>query len=409
MKIRRDYTQPFFRQPKRHPIRNMFIAAALGLLLGLAILAAEGILWQWNALEGIVQSFAGNPATPTPGPIELAARAAALYRDGDSDGAEALLATAVAQEPNNPAFLYERGRALIEQGRFEEAQALGAAITAIDARDVRGFALKAAAFTWAGEAAKAIPIALSGLELNARFLPLYASLARAYVDEDRWADGLEAGERGLSISGDDAELNRAYAYALQSVGSYSEAMTYLQRAIDLRPSYLPTHFELAGLFLARDEDQSAIDLYDHILAIDPRNARAMLRLCLAYRKVGEFARALGFCEDSVTNDSSDPEAQFHLGLLYYRERRFEQSRDAFQQCLAHDEGVYDLSCRYRLGLSHYYTGNCAVGWTLLRDSLDLARAGGDETTMGNILQGLDAIEADPKCIDDASEPISLQD
>lgn len=403
MKIRRDYTQPFFRQPKRHPIRNMFIAAALGLLLGLAI------LWQLEAVEGVVDSFLGEPATPTPQASELAARAAALYQDGDSDDAEALLATAVVQEPNNIALLYERGRALIELGRYEEAQALGDAITAIDARDVRGFALKAAAFTWAGEAAKAIPIALSGLELNPRFLPLYASLARAYVDEERWADGLEAGERGLSISGDEAELNRAYAYALQSVGSYSDAIAYLQRAIELRPSYLPTHFELAGLYLARDEDQSAIDLYDHILAIDPRNARAMLRLCLAYRKVGEFARALGFCEDSVGNDSSDPEAQFHLGLLYYRERRFEQSRDAFQQCLAHDEGAYDLSCRYRLGLSHYYTGNCAVGWTLLRDSLDLARAGGDETTLGNILQGLDAIEADPKCIDEAAEPISFQD
>ena len=184
---------------------------------------------------------------------------------------------------------------------------------------------------------------------------------------------------------------------------------YLRRAIELRPAYLPTHFELAGLYLARDEDQSAIDIYDHILAIDPRNARAMLRLCLAYRKVGEFARALGFCEDSVTNDETDPEAQFQLGLLYYRERRFEGSRAAFQQCLNHDDGVYDLSCRYRLGLSHYYTGDCTTGWGLLRDSLDLARASGDEITLGNILQGLDAIESDPKCIDDAVEPVTIQD
>ena len=125
--------------------------------------------------------------------------------------------------------------------------------------------------------------------------------------------------------------------------------------------------------------RAAIDLYDHILAIDPGNARAMLRLCLAYRKIGEFARALGFCEDSVVEDGADAEAQFQLGLLYYRERRFAQSRIAFGECLAHDDGTFDnLSCRYRLGLSHYYTGDCTSGWTLLRDSLDLARAGGDE-------------------------------
>jgi len=403
MKIRRDYTQPFFRQPKRHPIRNMFIAALLGLLLGLAI------LWQWDAVEGIVQTFAGDPATPTPQPSELAARASALFMAGDIAGAEALLARAVAERPKDIAYLYEHGRVLIELGRTDEARQLGDAITAIDARDVRGFALKAAALAWSGGPTNAIPIALSGLELNPRFVPLYATLARAYVDDQRWADGLDAAERGLSISGNDADLNRAYAYALTSVGSYSDAITYLQRAIELRPAYLPTHFELAGLYLARDEDQSAIDLYDHILAIDSRNARAMLRLCLAYRKVGEFARALGFCEDSVANDGADPEAQFQLGLLYYRERRFEQSREAFQQCLNHDDGLYNLSCRYRLGLSHYYTGDCTSGWTLLRDSLDLARAGADEATLSNILQGLDAIESDPQCIEEAAQPISFQD
>lgn len=403
MKIRRDYTQPFFRQPKRHPIRNIFIAACLGLLLGLAI-------WQGDAVESIAETVAGLSAAPTPPPRELAARASALFHAGEFADAEALLAKAVSEGPRDIAFLYAHGRVLIELNRAEEAHALGDEIINIDARAVQGYALKAAALTWSDQPGEAIPIALAGLELNPRFVPLYATLARAYVNAQRWADGLDAGERGLSISGDDADLNRAYAYALSSVGSYSDAITYLQRAIELRPAYLPTHFELAGLYLAQDEDQSAIDLYDHILAIDPRNASAMLRLCLAYRKIGEFARALGFCEDSVTNDPTAPDAQFQLGMLYYRERRFEGSRAAFQQCLEHDNGVYDLSCRYRLGLSHYYTGDCAIGWTLLRDSLDLARAeAADETTLSNILQGLDAIESDPKCIDEAAQPVSFQD
>ena len=401
MKIRRDYTQPFFRQPKRHRVRNFFIASLLCLLLGL------GIVWQWDAVEGIIDTVAGLSATPTPPPSELAARASALMQDGDIAGAEELLARAAAEMPGEIAYLYAHGRVLIELDRADEALELGAAITSIDARAAQGYALRAAALAWKGQAGEAIPIALSGLELNPRFVPLYATLARAYVDSQRWADGLEAGEQGLSI-GDDADLNRAYAYALSSVGEYSGAITYLQRAIELRPAFLPTQFELAGLYLSQDEDQSAIDLYDHILAIDPRNARAMLRLCLAYRKVGEFARALGFCEDSVTNDPSAPDAQFQLGMLYYRERRFEGSRDAFQQCLEHDDGFYDLSCRYRLGLSHYYTGDCASGWTLLRDSLDLARANpGDETTLSNILQGLDAIESDPQCIEQAARPVAF--
>ena len=403
MRIKRDYTQPFFRQPKRHPLRNMLIAALLGLLLGLAI------LWQWEAVEGAVQSLGTSPLTPTPLPSELATRASELFVAGDLIGAEALLAKAVEERPDNSAYLYEHGRLLIELGRYEGAHEHGAAITEIDARDARGFALKAAALTWQGQPAVAIPIALSGLELNPRFAPLHATLARAYVDSQRWADGLEASERGLSIEADDVDLIRVYAYALQSVGSYNDAINYLQRAIELRPTYLPVHFELAGLYLGRDEDQSAIDIYNRILSLDPRNARAMLRLCLAYRKVGEFARALGFCEDSVANVPEDPEAQFQLGLLYYRERQFEASRDAFEQCVQYDDGFYDLSCRYRLGLSHYYTGECMLGWSLLRDSLDLAQAAGDTATVGNILQGLDAIESDPLCVEDAAAPVTFQD
>ena len=403
MKIKRDYTQPFFRQPKRHPIRNMLIAAILGVLLGLAI------LWQWEALEAAVGNFSSSPPTPTPLPSDLATRATELFMAGDLVDAEALLARAVAERPRNSAYLYEHGRLLIELGRYEEAEGRGAAITELDARDPRGFALKAAALTWGGQPAVAIPIALSGLEANPRFTPLYATLARAYVDSERWGDGLEAGERGLSIAADDADVIRAYAYALQSVGSYDEAADYLQRAIELRPTYMPIHFELAGLYLARDEDQSAIDIYNRILSLDPRNARAMLRLCLAYRKVGEFSRALGFCEDSVANNPSDAEAHFQLGLLYYRERLFEKSRDAFEKCLENDDGFFDLSCRYRLGLSHYYTGACTRGWALLRDSLDLAQATGDSATIGNILKGLDASESDPQCIEDAAAPVSLED
>ena len=404
MRIKRDYSQPFFRQPKRHPIRNLLIAAVLGLLLGLAI------IWQWETVEQVAQRLGSDPPTPTPTANELATRAAERQQAGDLIGAEALLAKAVQERPTNFTYLYERGRVLIELGRFDEARSLGDAITDLDARDARGFALRAAASTWQGQPRAAIPVALSGLETNPRFTPLYATLARAYVDAERWADGLEAGERGLSISSDDAELLRAYAYALQSVGSYDDAAGYLRRAIELRPNYLPVHFELAGLHLSRDEDQSAIDLYDRILSFDPRNARAMLRLCLAYRKVGEFARALGFCKDSVDNDAADPEAQFQLGLLYYRERQFESSRDAFQRCLDYDDGFYDLSCRYRLGLSHYYTGDCTRGWTLLRDSLALAQAvAADATTVSNILQGLDAVEGDPQCIEEAAAPVSVQD
>lgn len=392
MQIKRDYSQPFFREPKRHPIRNILVSAILGLLLGLVILS------QWTTLENTADALMGNAPTPTPLPSELATRAAQLIQVGDLEGAAELMEKVISERPDNPSYLYEYGALLIDIERYEEAYDLGAQIIDLNARDVRGFALEANALVWQGQHSAAIPIALSGLELNPRFSMLYSALTRAYVETSRWNDGLDMAERGLSINPNDAALSRAYAYALQSVAEYDQATSYLEQSIESRPVFLPTYFELAGLYLSQNRDQEAIDLYDRILSIQPRNARAMLRQCLAYRKVGEFSRALGFCEDSVSNDGTDPEALFQLGLLYYRERRFQESRDIFAQCVEYDLGTYDLSCLYRLGLSHYYTGDCDTGWDYLQESLVIAQARDDgQIAIDNIRQGLNAIATDPNC------------
>lgn len=396
MQIKRDYSRPFFRDPKRHPVRNMLIAALLGALLGL------GILSQGPIVKQAVDALTGAQPTPTPLPAELAMRAGRLAQAGDLAAAEVLLAAAVAERPENIAYLYEHGSLLIELERYDEAFDLGTQIIDLNPRDARGFALEASSLVWQGQAAAAIPIALPGLELDPRFASLYAALTRAYVDTSRWDEGLDMGERGLSMNPNDANLARAYAYALQSVGAYEDAMSYLERSMELRPTYLPTQFELAGLYLSRDRDQDAIDLYDRILSIEPRHARALLRQCLAYRKVGQFARALGFCEDSAASDSRAPETLFQLGQLYYRERRFEESRDAFQQCVEYDSGAYGLSCLYRLALSHYYTGDCDTGRELLQESLIIAQAREDSASaIDNIRQGLAAIASDPQCAADA--------
>ena len=403
MQIKRDYSQPFFRKRKSRRRRYRLLAALLAALLGLAAVS------QRADLERTARTLVGAGPTATPLPSVLALRASQLAQTGDLKAAEGLLSTVVAERPENIAYLYEQGVLLIELERYDEALALGRQIIDLNPRDARGFALEASSMVWQGQASAAIPIALSGLELDDRFAALYAALTRAYVDTSRWGEGLDTGERGLSLHPNDARLNRAYAYALQSTGAYEEAMTYLARSIELRPTYLPTQFELAGLYLARGRDQQAIDLYDRILSAAPRHARALLRQCLAYRKVGQFARALGFCEDAVDSDGSSPEALFHLGQLYYRERRFEQSRDVFQQCVQHDAGAYGLSCLYRQALSHYYTGDCDAGWELLQESLLIAQAReGVESAVDNIQQGLAAIAADPQCSDYAAPADSFQ-
>ena len=145
MQIKRDYSQPFFRERKRHTLRNVIVAAVLGLLIGLIILS------QWAFVEQTVDLLTGNASTPTPLPSELASRATGLIQIGDLIGAEELLAKTVEERPDNISYLYEHGMVLIDLLRYEEAYELGTQIIDLNARDVRGFALEANSLVWQGQ------------------------------------------------------------------------------------------------------------------------------------------------------------------------------------------------------------------------------------------------------------------
>lgn len=393
MRIRRDYSEPFF--ASRRARRGSFLRSALRGLLVVGVVALL-VYTQFDTLRDTAYDMMGLNPTPTPLPGELAMRAAEFYVQGNLAAASDLFARVVAERPDNVDYLYEYGRILIELNRPEESLLLADRIINLDAFDPRGPTLKVRAMIWLGESSGAIPIGLAGLELNPGYGPLHAELARAYTNTQRWQDGLRYGERAIELAPYDPEAHRSYAHALSAVGAYDEAMRELILAIDLNPVYMPPYFELASLYLARDLDQEAIDLYDRILGMQPRNARAMLRLCQAYRKIGQFERALGFCEDAVENQPDFVEARAQLGLLYYSRLDFTRALDNFQACVQLDPA--NLGCTYRLGLAHYYLGDCEPAWNILQDSLLMAQARDDTAAIDNIRQGLSAITGDPACM-----------
>jgi tetratricopeptide (TPR) repeat protein len=389
--IKRDYRTPFFREKKRgFPLRNLLIVLA-----GMGALVYA--LWSQPALmQQASYALLGNAPTPTPLPREWYDRAQNAYFAGDMAGALRAYEEAIAQRPDNLEYLYAYGQLLVDEGRANEALNVVQRMADLNNADVRVAALRARALVWAGQTASAIPVALSGIERDSNFGALYEALARAYAGEARWRDALNAGLMATEKSPNDVRAYWAYASVLARVGSYDQALAELDTAIKLHPFFLPPYFEKAFLLLSLDRNQEAIDLYDRILGIQPRNARALLRQCEAYRKIGEFQRALGLCQDAVANDPTLVAAQFRLGSMLYRDRRFDEALTAFQACF--DQAPDNLACRYYLGLANYYVGNCDTGWELLQSSLRTAQTlTNTQDDIATISAGLTAISNDPRC------------
>jgi tetratricopeptide (TPR) repeat protein len=388
MYIKRDYSEPFFGRRRR---RRFQISARALFVLGL--IAGAGLLFVFvNAaqIETATLNLMGRAPTPTLLPRDLAAQSASLSLTGDLAGAAVLLEQIVRQEPENRGYLYQYGLLLIDMGDYDVAIQIGEQLIDLDLTDPRGYALQATALVYSDTPSGAIPVALSGLEADPGFGPLHAALARAYALTGRYNDALTEGILAVQLAPAEADSYRAYAFALQYNQDVPGATEQLEQAIAVDPDRIFAYFELAALYLAQDRDQEAILLYERILSIQPFNARAMLRMCLAYRKIGEFAQALGYCEDAVATNPADAEANFELGRMRYNDRDFAGALESFTACL--ESNPNSLECTYRQGLALYYLGDCDQSWAILRDSLEMANArAGTERAVEDIRNGLIAI------------------
>ncbi|GAB4323962.1 MAG: hypothetical protein Kow00117_12230 [Phototrophicales bacterium] len=419
MQIKRDYSNTFFRKNERSGWRLPAWAVFLfGLLIGGTVLFVSTNLEELQ-MEALEMFGMGPTATPLPG--DLATLGERLFVAGDLEAAADLFERAIALRPNNIDYLYVYGQLLIDMNAPERALELGNRILEININDPRGYVLRGRAQVWTGDPNGAISSALSGLELNSGYeSELYGILARAYTDAGQYIEGVQAGEQAVQANPSDAEARRSYAYSLSWIGDNEEAIAQLEAAIILKPNYIPVYLELALHYLAQNRDQDAIDLYDQVLAIQPRNARALLRLCTTYRKIGQFERAIGFCQDAVNADPTSVASWYQLGLLQYNRYQFADALYSFGQCIENDPESVD--CLHRLGLSYYYVmtqnacvgenlpegcryrttnryyagSDCASAWNILQDSLILAQgeqAEGRDVSgiIANIQEGLVAI------------------
>lgn len=434
MYVKRNYEKSFFREKKKPPPIGRY-------LILLAVMTAATIWFFMSETEGqvldnpemavtVVAAFFAPEMSPTPQPSQLAQQAQDLYWAGDLDDAIMLLERAIGMRPDSVDYLYEYGMLLLDtdeasNNHAEQAEDIASEIIDLNPNDPRGYALRARSLVWQGQFGSAIPVASAGIDISPNFSPLHAALSRALIGEGRLREGQEAGVQATELAPGNVRGYWAYASSLMLSGARDEAILEYERTIQVHPAFLPPFFELANLYLGTGRDQEAIDVYNQILGRQPRNGQAMLRLCQAYRKVGQFERALGLCRDSILYIPESVAARYQLGVLLYNELDFAGAQDNFRACLDVDEN--NLACNYRMGLTYYYLARdeynlncagarltslecdapdiCATGWEILQQSLIMAQLRSNtEADIDIIREGLSAISTDPACFGVSGRP-----
>lgn len=373
MQIRRDYSQSFFSDRRRRRGRGywFFVVFFIAILIGFLYFVDTN----FYRLQVIALSAVGQGPEPTPFASQFAEEGYTAFLAGDVVRAADLFERAVAQQPTNVDYLYEYGRMLIENARYEEAIEVGDRAIQSSPGDPRGYAIKARSLDLNGESEVAIPIGQQGFQINPNFAPVLAALASAYRNIDRYDVALDYAEQAVLADPMDATARRVYALALIWVGRRDEAIAQLNEAIAINPNLPAPYFELAGQYRGANDFEMVVATYEAVLAINPQDPKANLRLCQVYIQVGQDNRAQGYCEDALTYDPDYAEAQSTLGWVMYRRRNYEGAIQMFRQCETNmaisGETINEdtIRCYYMRGLAHYYLGECNDAWTMLSESL----------------------------------------
>ncbi len=378
IRINRSASHLNFSGRRRHAARLWLILLWIGMMAGIILVA-----WQFQAIQPRVLALV-QPPPPTVAAPTLANAAYEAYLAGRLPEAEDNFSQAVRLEPTNVDYLFEYGRILLLQNKLGEGLAAAEQAIVAAPADPRGYALKVWALDLLDRAEEAIPIGLEALDLNPDYAPTYAYLAGAYNALGRWRQAQEMGGRAVELDPNNIDARRAFAQSLVWTGRYDLAAEQLQAAIQIHPYLDFLYFELAGAYTGLHNDPAKIAIYEHVLAIQPENTKAMVRMCETYFSMRIDNRAQYYCEEALERDPLDPRAWKQVGQIYYTRRNYESAIDAFNTCVELSGSQY-IECWYLRGLAHYRLAQCDIGVPILQEALNYTDS---PDIRRNILQGL---------------------
>ncbi len=152
------------------------------------------------------------------------------------------------------------------------------------------------------------------------------------------ADAVTALERVVDVAPNDGEAQLLLARELEKDGRLDEAERRYQHAIFLRPGYWPAHYWLALFYKSQGRYDAAINEFNRVIAVAPDYAGGYNNLGMMFMYLGDNDRArVAFEQSLAVDDGANSFALSNLGLIYYSGSRFDDSVRMFERSVEIDK------------------------------------------------------------------------
>lgn len=379
--------------------RNLFYqrrTSNLYRLFGLAVVLVLGIWFVGQMRKGEISSpFAPTPtATRTVNSWMLEGEA--LFMAGQLESAILAYTEATSVEPTNVSAWANLARVQAYSSslltsdtarltRLTEALVSADQAKALAPEDSNILAIRAFVLDWNADPAldslrsgdrmaedfifEADAEALQALSRNSQNPLALAYYSEILIDQQKWTQAEQYIQPALNLGDDVMDVHRIYAYFLESVGDYSQAIEEYQRALEINPNltflYLSVGYNYRTLAfrsapgaqqnelyeLALENFAKAVRLNEQLGIEDPLPYTAIAK---TYAQQGQFFAAARNAIRAVEIEPSNADLYGQLGNIYKRGRNYETSIIALKCAV---EGCTPAEACQALG----EPADCAIG------------------------------------------------
>jgi tetratricopeptide (TPR) repeat protein len=257
-----------------------------------------------------------------------------LLRAEQYPQAEALLRSAVAEDPQAASAWYLLGYALFREGRAKEsldAYAHGAALRPPAADDLKVVGLD---YGLLGDYDGGIRYLKSALEIDPANLEARYYLGRIYYTQNKFAEAERTFREVLARDAGHVKAYNNLGQTLEALNDRDGAIAAYRRAIELdraspKRSEYP-YLNLAALLADADDVEPAAALLLEAQSINPQNAKVHFRLGSLYLRRGQLGPAQEQLERAARLDERDPGIRYVLARVYQRMGKTDLARAEFE-------------------------------------------------------------------------------
>jgi len=273
---------------------------------------------KWILLLAVAFAFSATaPAQETsddPYEFILAKLAAA---DSRYDEALSRIDKVIAHNPDNATLQFERAMILIDASRLDPAEAALRKVTTsrpdfYDAQRVLGRLLLDRAGTDRAKVDEALSHLQAAYKLNPDDIGTGMGVAQILLATGRTAEAEKVLASLLERAPDQRQLNYAYAQVLTKLGRGDESRQYLERAVEVDPTFGPAILQLIDIYQKENDWQKAAEIMQPLINDDPMNLDLQRQQAFFYLRGGMAEKARAAFKSLVQADPKDTRSQFYL-------------------------------------------------------------------------------------------------